>query len=47
MPEYQDGRADDHYSAFQLIGVLVIPLLTLAVFFLSFLLAPLAILFIF
>ena len=47
MPEYQDGRDDDHYSAFQLIGVIVIALLGFAVFFLSFLLAPLAILVIF
>lgn len=47
MPEYQDGRDDDHYSAFQLIGVIVIALLGFAAFFLSFLLAPLAILAIF
>ena len=47
MPDYQDGRDDDHYSAFQLIGVIVIALLGFAVFFLSFLLAPLAILAIF
>ena len=47
MPEFQDGHDDDNYSAFQLIGVIVIALLGFAVFFLSFLLAPLAILAVF
>lgn len=45
--EIQDGRADDHYRPFQLIGIIAITLLGFAVFFLSFLLAPLAILVIF
>ena len=43
-PEIQQGRSDDGYKPFQLIGVIVIALLGFAVFFLSFLLAPLAIL---
>lgn len=46
-PEIQQGRSDDGYKPFQLIGVIVIALLGFAVFFLSFLLAPLAILVLF
>ncbi len=45
--EIHDGRPDDGYKPFQLIGVIVISLLGFAAFFLSFLLAPLAILAVF
>lgn len=43
----QQGRPDDGYKPLQLIGVIVLALLGFAVFFLSFLLAPLAILVLF
>jgi hypothetical protein len=47
-PRYvEQGRADDGYKPLQLIGVILLALLGFAVFFLSFLLAPLAILLLF